>query len=59
MTFDEPLVLDFRNSAWKLQPTERITGDTATADLPVSFEDIREAAPRDVGETCASPASTC
>ena len=49
VTFDEPLVLDFRNSTWKLQPTERITGDTETADLPVSFEDIREAAPRDVG----------
>jgi len=49
VTFDEPLILDFRNSSWKLQPTERVTGDTATADLPVSFGNIREAAPRDVG----------
>ena len=49
VTFDAPLVLDYRNSSWKLQPTGRVTGDTPAADLPVSFEDIREAAPDDVG----------
>jgi 5'-nucleotidase len=47
--FTDPVVLDYRNSAWKFQPTSRVTGDVAYADLPVTFEDVRTDAPREVG----------
>jgi 5'-nucleotidase len=49
VAFTDPVVLDFRNEAWKYQPTARITGDTAYADLPVTFENVRTDQPRDVG----------
>ncbi|WP_228506893.1 ExeM/NucH family extracellular endonuclease [Frigoribacterium sp. VKM Ac-2530] len=49
VAFTDPVVLDFRNSAWKYQPTARITGDTVYADLPVTFENVRTDRPRDVG----------
>ncbi|MET4052885.1 5'-nucleotidase [Frigoribacterium sp. PvP054] len=49
VAFTDPVVLDYRNSAWKYQPTARITGDTAYGDLPVTFEDVRTDAPREVG----------
>ncbi|WP_217271096.1 ExeM/NucH family extracellular endonuclease [Frigoribacterium sp. VKM Ac-2836] len=49
VAFTDPVVFDFRNSAWKYQPTARLTGDTAYGDLPVTFEDIRTDAPREVG----------
>ena len=49
VAFTEPVVLDFRNSAWKYQPTSRVTGDVAYADLPVTFENVRTEAPREVG----------
>ena len=49
VAFTEPVVLDFRNSAWKYQPTSRVTGDVAYADLPVTFENVRTDAPREVG----------
>jgi 5'-nucleotidase len=49
VAFTKPVVFDFRNSAWKYQPTARLTGDTAYGDLPVTFEDIRTDAPREVG----------
>jgi predicted extracellular nuclease len=47
-TLHQPVILDYRNSLWKFQPTTRITGvgsDVAT------FSDTRTAnqAPRDVG----------
>ncbi len=48
-TFDEPVVLDYRNDSWKFQPTTPITGATPAADLPVSFSDVRTAAPENVG----------
>ncbi|MCL9663704.1 ExeM/NucH family extracellular endonuclease [Curtobacterium albidum] len=48
-TFSKPVVLDYRNDAWKFQPTRPITGATPAADLPASFSDVRTAAPEDVG----------
>ncbi len=48
-TFTKPVVLDYRNDAWKFQPTTPITGATAKADLPTSFSDVRTAKPADVG----------
>jgi len=48
-TFDAPVVLDYRNNAWKFQPTAPVTGATPSADLPVAFSDVRTAKPEDVG----------
>lgn len=48
-TFTKPVVLDYRNDAWKFQPTAPITGATPAADLPASFSDVRTAAPEEVG----------
>ncbi|WP_181419463.1 MULTISPECIES: ExeM/NucH family extracellular endonuclease [unclassified Curtobacterium] len=48
-TFTAPVVLDYRNNAWKFQPTTPITGATPTADLPASFSDVRTATPEGVG----------
>lgn len=45
-TFEDPVVLDYRNNAWKLQPTEQLT---AGGDEPVSFGSTRVAKPKDVG----------
>ena len=47
-TFHQPVILDYRNTAWKLQPTHQVT-DTG-ADV-VSFTNTRDenAAPQDVG----------
>ncbi|NRQ49864.1 ExeM/NucH family extracellular endonuclease [Aeromicrobium stalagmiti] len=47
VTFDDPVVMDFRNSLWKLQPTEQLL---AGGDEPVTFgPSTRDAAPQDVG----------
>ncbi|NYG55666.1 ExeM/NucH family extracellular endonuclease [Nocardioides perillae] len=46
VTFLEPVVLDFRNSTWKLQPTTPYTADERG---PVAIADTREDAPEDVG----------
>jgi 5'-nucleotidase len=48
-TFSAPVVLDYRNNAWKFQPTTPITGATAAADLPASFSDVRTTTPAAVG----------
>ncbi|WP_420368996.1 ExeM/NucH family extracellular endonuclease [Curtobacterium sp. L1-20] len=48
-TFAKPVVLDYRNDAWKFQPTTPITGATPAADLPTRFSDVRTAAPENVG----------
>lgn len=45
-TFAEPMVLDFRNGLWKLQPTSQLTADEA---LPVRFGHTRTPAPADTG----------
>jgi predicted extracellular nuclease len=41
-TFAEPVVLDYRNGLWKLQPTSQLTADEP---LPVTFGHTRTAAP--------------
>ncbi|MFC4786279.1 ExeM/NucH family extracellular endonuclease [Nocardioides sp. MAHUQ-72] len=47
-TFHEPVVLDFRNNTWKLQPTHQVTDEGRDV---VTFSDTRSenAAPQDVG----------
>ena len=46
VTFDAPVVLDYRNGLWKLQPTDQLeAGD----DEPVTISSTRQAAPEDVG----------
>ncbi|UZN04973.1 ExeM/NucH family extracellular endonuclease [Cellulomonas sp. S1-8] len=42
----EPLVVDYRNNAWKLNPTTPVV---AGGPAPVTFEDDRTAAPEAVG----------
>ncbi|GAB3158951.1 ExeM/NucH family extracellular endonuclease [Myceligenerans halotolerans] len=49
VTFTRPVVLDYRYSAWGLQPQGQLTPDTADAVQPAEFEDTREAAPAEVG----------
>lgn len=49
VTFTSPVVFDFRNSTWKLQPTTQLTVENAPVVQPVEFGSVREAAPRDVG----------
>ncbi|RWZ68737.1 ExeM/NucH family extracellular endonuclease [Labedella populi] len=44
--FTEEVILDYRNSAWKFQPTTQLTAED---DLPATFSDVREAKPADVG----------
>lgn len=46
VTFDDPVVLDYRNNAWKLQPTQQLT---AGGDEPVEIGSTRAATPKDVG----------
>jgi len=47
-TFHKPMILDYRNSAWKFQPTTPVTGDGSPV---VTFGDTRtpNATPRPVG----------
>lgn len=44
--FTEPVVVDYRNSAWKLNPTRPLVAGEAD---PVTFADTRTAEPQDVG----------
>ncbi|MFI5426267.1 hypothetical protein [Aeromicrobium sp. UC242_57] len=46
VTFEQPVVLDYRNNGWKLQPRQQLT---ATGTEPVSFGSTRKAAPEPVG----------
>ncbi|WP_166996681.1 ExeM/NucH family extracellular endonuclease [Paramicrobacterium fandaimingii] len=46
VTFTDSVVLDYRFSTWKFQPTHVVTGDT---EQPATFENTREDAPEDVG----------
>ncbi|MBG6238910.1 5'-nucleotidase [Mycetocola sp. CAN_C7] len=48
-TFTTPVILDYRNSSWKFQPTEHLTADNADEVQPATFENTRTAAPEDVG----------
>lgn len=49
VTFETPVILDFRNNAWKFQPTQQLTVDNAAAVQPATFENTRTAAPEAVG----------
>lgn len=44
-TFQAPVILDFRNSVWKFQPQQRVTGEGSSV---VRFDNTRKAAPEDV-----------
>ncbi|AWB93228.1 ExeM/NucH family extracellular endonuclease [Aeromicrobium chenweiae] len=46
VTFVDPVVLDWRNNVWKLQPTQHLT---STGKEPVTFSATRTAAPAAVG----------
>lgn len=48
VTFTAPLVVDYRNGTWKLNPTSALVGDGTGAD-EVVFENVRTDAPEDVG----------
>lgn len=45
VTFTKPVVLDYRNSGWRFQPTTRLTGDTAQTAQPVTFANSRTDTP--------------
>ena len=45
-TFTQPMVLDWRNSSWRLQPSAQLTADDAA---PVTFGHTRTAAPEPTG----------
>ncbi|MFJ4038526.1 ExeM/NucH family extracellular endonuclease [Microbacterium sp. NPDC090007] len=49
VTFTRPVVLDYRNNAWKFQPTQQLTVDNAAGVQPATFENTRTAAPEPVG----------
>jgi 5'-nucleotidase len=48
-SFTSPVVLDFRNSAWKFQPLSELDGADAEGVQPVQFSGERPAAPAEVG----------
>ncbi|MCR2792838.1 ExeM/NucH family extracellular endonuclease [Microbacterium sp. zg.Y625] len=48
VAFAEPVIVDYRNGAWKLNPTAPLTGDGSGVD-GVSFTSPRTAAPDEVG----------
>ena len=45
VTFTKPVVLDWRNNAWKFQPTTRLTGDNAADVQPATFASTRTDTP--------------
>ncbi|MDJ0349947.1 ExeM/NucH family extracellular endonuclease [Cryobacterium sp. PH29-G1] len=49
VTFTKPVILDYRFSAWKFQPTEALTAANAATVQPATFADTRTMTPRDVG----------
>ncbi|HEY0186080.1 MAG TPA: ExeM/NucH family extracellular endonuclease [Cellulomonas sp.] len=54
VTVAAPLVVDYRNSAWKLNPTSPVV---AGAAAPVTFENDRTAAPEGLGDADVTVAS--
>ena len=51
VTFTRPVILDFRNSLWKLQPTAELTPADAVTVQPATFANTRTTAPERVGGT--------
>ncbi|WP_291278625.1 ExeM/NucH family extracellular endonuclease [Galactobacter sp.] len=47
--FTKPVVLDYRNDAWKFQPLQQLTPDNADDVQPISIGNTREDAPKPVG----------
>ena len=50
-SFTGPVILDFRNSSWKLQPTTELTPANAATVQPATFANTRTTAPHKVGGT--------
>jgi 5'-nucleotidase len=48
VTFVDPVVVDYRNNAWKLQPTAQVTA-AQPGDYPATWTNGRTAKPADVG----------
>ncbi len=48
-TFTAPVILDYRNNAWKLQPTQQLTAANAATVQPATFANTRTAHPQAVG----------
>ena len=49
VSFTTPVILDYRNSAWKFQPTTQLTAENADTVQPATFANTRTAAPENVG----------
>jgi 5'-nucleotidase len=49
VTFTSPVILDYRNSNWKFQPTTHLTAENAGTVQPATFANTRTAAPENVG----------
>lgn len=47
--FTSPVVLGYGFDAWRMQPLTHLTGENAESTLPVTVENTREDAPREVG----------
>jgi 5'-nucleotidase len=48
VSFQQPVIVDWRNNAWKFNPTSQVVGDGSGVD-PVLFAPYRPAAPDNVG----------
>jgi 5'-nucleotidase len=49
VTFTQPVIVDWRNSQWDLQPTQQLTAANADGVQPATFADTRATQPDDVG----------
>jgi 5'-nucleotidase len=49
VSFTKPVILDYRNDAWKFEPLEQLTPSNAGDVQPVSIGNTRQAAPKSVG----------
>ncbi|SEM85249.1 ExeM/NucH family extracellular endonuclease [Cryobacterium luteum] len=49
VSFSSPVVFDFRNDAWKFQPTTALVASNAATVQPATFADTRTSAPENVG----------
>ncbi|WP_104081645.1 ExeM/NucH family extracellular endonuclease [Cryobacterium sp. Y11] len=49
VTFTKPVIFDYRNTAWKFQPTAALTAANAATVQPATFANTRTNAPENVG----------
>lgn len=47
---DSGVILGYGHNQWRFQPTSLITGDSATADLPITWDPARPEAPQVAGD---------